>query len=265
MFCRRIVLLAASSLIAIALSACSSDPPGSSTSATQIATQVQAADDRSPTKQMRTPGAAQVQAGENHGLPKQLLRPAECERLVAQLVNPNKPPFLPVPHDPDYHLPDYDFRTQAKVKDAFDKLSDNIEAALPILMKHIDDQEFAYIYEDPSGGYVRFNVGHACRRIVQAHVEVHHSCFQGQRPFLFFIRGGCGGIERWWESRKGKPLAELQLEACEWVLGQKKPDWWFQPEESWSQGLQGVEQLVKQLRQSKKPIVIQRHIEFVRK
>jgi len=193
---------------------------------------------------------------------KARLTPEECERLVEQLVNPDKPPFtgnklLQLPKGVDARTL---MEKQEKVKLAYDKLSENIEDALPILAKHIDDERFSYVYIQPrSGVYNTASVGKACSEIILAHVEVYHRHVEksvGDTALsLHFIFEGCGGLDKWWKTRKKKTLAELQLEGIEWILRQKKPDY-FKSGRDWARAKESLKKMAKHIRDSRKPIKV---------
>ncbi|WP_145088260.1 hypothetical protein [Anatilimnocola aggregata] len=111
------------------------------------------------------------------------------------------------------------------VKAAYDQLADNFEVSLPSIMQGVDDNRFSHWREVPSNGvFAAYSVGHACRSLIAAHIEV----YQGQIAFLddtgvprslYFIES-TGGYKVWYQSRKDKPLFELQLEAIDWALRQ---------------------------------------------
>src|SRR5262249_35821928 len=138
---------------------------------------------------------------------------------------------------------------QEQVKLAYDKLSANIEDALPILAKHVNDKRFSYVYIQPrSGVYLTASVGEACSDIILAHVEAYHRHVEkvvvDKELSLHFIFDGCGGMERWWKTRKKKALAELQLEGIEWVLRQKKPDY-FKSGREWARAKESLKKMAK--------------------
>src|SRR5581483_3153758 len=137
-------------------------------------------------------------------------------------------------------------KTFKKIGAAYNTLSENIEVALPVLMKHINDKRYSFVGEQPSSGVYQLKpVGWACSEIVHAHVEAHllktfcHSR-EGHPLAYSFIRH-CGGLDKWWGTRKGKLLAELQLEAMEWVMKQERPklEVTFESEEAWKEALKG--------------------------
>jgi hypothetical protein len=130
---------------------------------------------------------------------KARLTPEECERLVEQLVNPDRPPIsghktLELPKG--VNASTLNLNT---IQLAYDKLSANIEDALPVLAKHINDTRYSYVYIQPrSGVYLTESVGGACTEIILAHVEVYHQHVEtsvGDTAFsLHFIFEGCGGF-----------------------------------------------------------------------
>lgn len=201
---------------------------------------------------------------------KEGLTEAECEQLVEQLANPGKRPFdgyvhvLPRSIDRDeLH------RIQRKIGAAYDRLSENIEASLPFLMKHIDDKRFSYVYEDGvSGVYETANVGTACRRIVVAHVEVYRDAVtetdaDGHSQSLWFLLDGCGGIESWWKTRRGKTLAELQREGIEWALHHKRPDYFSKRQ--WTAAQRTLKKMAEKIRTSKEPLRVKHKVQFFSK
>src|SRR5262249_46201214 len=144
----------------------------------------------------------------------------------------------------------------------YNKLSANIEVALPILAKHVNDERFSYVYVQPSSGvYLTQSVGGACSSIIHEHVEVYHRYTrrprddEGRSDSLFFIHAGCGQINKWWKTRKQKTLAELQLEGIEWVLRQKKPDY-FKSERDWARAKTALEEMAREIRDFRKPIKV---------
>jgi hypothetical protein len=198
---------------------------------------------------------------------KARITPEECERLVEQLVNPDKPPVL---GNKDLELPKGVTaraleEKQKNVKPAYDKLSANIEDALPILAKHLNDTRFSYVYTQPrSGVYKTASVGEACSDLIGEHVEVYHrhvkKIVYDAELSLDFINDGCGGIEKWWKTRKKKTLAELQLEGIKWVLRQKKPEH-FKSKRDWTRAKKALEKMAKKIRDSGNPIKVKHELE----
>lgn len=204
--------------------------------------------------------AAALSSDDKAGAANQQLSRTRCERMVERLVNHAEPPFKGYRAEHDA-IPSSKRRgildeQKKRVNRAYDALNDDIESALPVLVKHLRDQRFSHIRQDPAtDAWHRVDVGMACDEIVQMHVEVYRGCINRSRVSLHFIRDECGGVAKWWQARKGKPLLELQLEACAWVLRHRtKPDW-YPSNFDWNQALRCVERKVRKLRESKKPEV----------
>jgi hypothetical protein len=81
------------------------------------------------------------------------------------------------------------------------------------------------------------------------------------RCALWFIDNACGGVKKWWKGRKGKPLAELQLEGIEWALRQKRPEN-FDSEKQWAQAKEALRKMARDIRASKKPIKVEHGFSF---
>lgn len=209
-----------------------------------------------------------LEAGDGPAATKRPITRSECERLVAQLVYPHKPTFAA--HyvlEPPMNM---DEKALAKIRAAYDTLSDRIEVSLPVLAKHVEDERFSYVYEDvgTSGAFVKSSVGGACEDIVQAHVEVYRRYLErldeSDIPRCTSFIAECGGVRKWWQGRKGKTLAELQLEAVEWALRQKKPRY-FKSKADWTRALKDVEKMADDIRASGKSIPVEHHVKFFSK
>jgi hypothetical protein len=182
----------------------------------------------------------------------------QCEALVAQLVNPSKPPNL----NDRPHLdlpPGFTDRTQASIRAAYNALSANIEDALPILMKHLDDEQFSYVCQCPISRLCETEcVGGACQRILAAHIEVWHRQTtkakdeEGRKWSLYPEDGEFD----WWEKWQGKTLAQLQYEGITWASRQKKPDY-FKSEAEWAEAVVSLEEMSKTIRDTRRPIKVE--------
>jgi hypothetical protein len=192
----------------------------------------------------------------------------QCEELVKQLVNPDKPPFSERSVLKLSGVTEKDLRKkQEKIRRAYNELNANVEAALPVLIKYIDDERFSYVYEDGwSGAYVKQSVGGACREILFGRVELYHQHttswsgppFSSLESFIYKERGG---LEKWWQKRKGKPLADLQLEALEWAIRQPQPKH-FKSKEKWDKAVKELEEMAREIRTSKKPYAVKNELWF---
>lgn len=196
------------------------------------------------------------------------LTAAECELLIEQLVNPSKPPFtqsyvLKLPKG----ISQSDlYQKQKPIASAYNKLSANIEVALPFLAGRLADERFSYVYEDGiSGVYCCMTVGGVCRRIIDAHVNVYQKALtkydaDGRSKSLWFIDDECGGIEKWWKDRQGRTLAELQLEEIEWAVRQPKPKYFSSGK--WETMKKALDRMAEQIRTSGKPIQVSHKVQF---
>ena len=213
--------------------------------------------------------AGPVDAGDKPDPPKKSLTAAECERLVEAMVNPGKAPFKDsYVHDlPGGVTESKLYDTQRKIGSAYNKLSAHIEDALPVLAKHLEDRRFSYVYEDGLGGvYLTATVGTACRRIIEAHVEVYREAVttepdgDGRTESLWFLDDGCGGIEKWWKGRRGRKLADLQSEGIEWALHQPRPKFFTKRE--WARAQKSLEKLASKIRSTGRPIPVEHEVQF---
>jgi hypothetical protein len=215
---------------------------------------------------MIAPLATAAEPGDGPGETKRPVTRAECEQLVARLVYPHKPPFAG--HDTLKPPANMDREALAKIKAAYDTLSDNFEVSLPVLVKHADDERFSYVYEDAgtSCAFVKGDVGWACCRIIEAHVEVYREHLEYEDPSHIlrcpsFIGDKWAEVRRWSKGRQGKALAELQLEAIAWALRQEKPRY-FGSKAEWARALKAVKEMAKRIRASGEPIAVEHHLDL---
>jgi len=219
-------------------------------------------------------GAIAAAGGEDNAADdnaKKSITPVDCERVVEQLANTGKPPFTEVyVLDLPKGVRESDLRRQQQpIADAYNALSANIEIAFPVLAAHIADKRFSYVNEDGvSGAYECETVGGACRRIIDEHVAFYEDLVpkrddDGRAKSVWFAYDKAGGMEKWLKDRQGRSLAELQLEAVEWAVAQPQPDF-FSPAE-WQTAQKSLHQMAKQLRDNKKPIRVERRVQFFSK
>lgn len=178
----------------------------------------------------------------------------ECDAWVEQLANREKRPF-----DESYILrppSNVDRDALKDVKVAYDNLALHFEQALPSLVAGIADKRYSYYQEVPSNGaFVCHSVGHACHSIIRAHIEVYHRYLESldstQVPRSVQFLAEKGGVEKWYESRKDKPLLELQLEAVDWALNAPREE--RIAHEVWDEHLAELRKFRDKLAKSKKP------------
>ncbi len=198
--------------------------------------------------------------------PRTPLTAAECKTLIDQLASRTKPPFAENarPNLPNGIRESDLRRAQQPIRKAYAAIGENIEAALPLLIEHANDQRFSYVYESLSGAYVKASVGATCQRLISEYIEVYRphvrsfggSGISGQPPYPRkpeFI-DDAGGIEKWWKSRKERSLAELQLETVEWAIRYEKQKGFATPAEE-SRILPALEDLAAKIRRTSKPIL----------
>jgi hypothetical protein len=213
---------------------------------------------------------ASIGAGEKHDAPTKRPTAAQCERLVKRLVSRDKPPFTRTyaPGLPKAVSESSLRKKQKQIKAAYDELSARIEVSLPVLVAHVADERFSYVYEEGITGVYEFaTVGEACREIIAAHVCVYDKAvrkydIEGRSSSLWFI-GACGGFAKWWKGRKGRSLADLQLEGIDWALRQPKPDYFSKRE--WAAAKKALKRLAGQIRESKKLIRVEHKVQFFSK
>jgi hypothetical protein len=207
-------------------------------------------------KKVTSPDFSQFKAREPQ------LTEQQCEALVEQLVNPKEKPYLK--KRPDDPPEGFDARAQAPIKAAHDQFSANIEDAFPTLIKHIDDKRFSYVCEEPINGVLKTrSVGNACYKILSAHVEVWHQHTtkprdeEGRQSFLHPKAGEFDWRENW----QGKTLAQLQYEGIDWAVRQPKPDH-FKSEAEWARAVKALQQMAREIRDSKRPIKVEHTLDL---
>jgi len=209
-------------------------------------------------------------------LPRPVTRDV-CEKWVEQLASKTEPPFDEGEDGYVLRLPrgiteSGLIKAQLPVREAFNSLSENLDVALPIVVKHIDDKRFSYVQEEPSNGvYFQVSVGSACRKLLDQQIAVYKPNIRsigggkiaGEPPFAHkpeFV----GSDEKWWETRKNKSLVELQLEAVEWAIAFEKKMGFESPAEE-KKSLGPLEIQATQLRRTLQPIRVKPELYFFSK
>jgi hypothetical protein len=120
-----------------------------------------------------------------------------------------------------------DRKALADVKVAYDSLSSHFPESLPSLIGGLADRRYSYYQEVPSNGaFVCHDVGHACYEIISAHIEVYDLTLLDRTgvPRTVHFLSAMGGVKKWYDSRKGRDLFDLQLEAIDWALKQPRDE-----------------------------------------
>jgi hypothetical protein len=96
--------------------------------------------------------------------------------LIAQLVGPNKAPSITYNFDEaSVKFPrGYDVKAQERIKAARQSLQDNLEEALPYLVKALNDERYCMTIDWADGdAYYNKSVGDICRNVIASQLEVY--------------------------------------------------------------------------------------------
>ncbi|HWE40707.1 MAG TPA: hypothetical protein VG406_29465 [Isosphaeraceae bacterium] len=143
------------------------------------------------------------------------------KQLVAQLVSPNRKATT----DVDFvRFPaGYDVKAQDRIDSVRKVLQDNFEAALPSLINALDDDRYCMTIDWADGdAYYNKSVSDICRDILASQLEVYRDKIRFGGP-THWHRYDYGPISKeWWQKRKNRSLAELQVEAIDWAIKRRE-------------------------------------------
>ena len=157
--------------------------------------------------------------------------------VIEQLVSPNRAPDDKHGPYPNYPV-GFDDRAQERVRAAWKQLYDDWHHVLPYLFDRFDDMRYCFT-DDTGSKDTNWSVGRACSDILICHLQPYGGIayrrdvgFRARPsyPEHYNLRSSAGA-KIWWETRKDKPLRELQIEALEWVVAEeakspeKYPGW----------------------------------------
>jgi hypothetical protein len=140
--------------------------------------------------------------------------------LIQRLVSPNKEPMTTNRSSGSVKFPaGYDVKAQERIAAARQVLHDNFAEALPFLIEALDDTRYCMTINWADGdAYYNRSVGSICRDVIASQLEVYRGKIRFSGP-QHWHRYGYGPISKeWWQARKGRSLAELQIEAIDWAL-----------------------------------------------
>jgi hypothetical protein len=143
------------------------------------------------------------------------------------------------------------------VKLAYEKLAAHFEIALPSLIAGLRDRRYSYYQEVPTNGaFVCHDVGAACYDLISERIEVYRGSLEeldetGVPRSPDFIHTQ-GGVEKWYVSRKGRSLLDLQLEAIDWAMRQPK-DKRISDDVDWAKNLTALRSFRERLVKSGRP------------
>ena len=175
-------------------------------------------------------GAGLLLAFSNRGIADQPLSKDKLankyRELVGTLVSPNKMPITRNASGGSVKFPaGYDVRAQNRIKAARQVLHDNFDEALPFLIDAIDDDHYCMTIDWAEGdAYYNYAVGRVCRDVIASKLEVYRNEIKFMGP-QHWHRYDYGPITKeWWRARTGRSLAELQVEAIDWAIEQRKAE-----------------------------------------
>jgi hypothetical protein len=179
--------------------------------------------------------------------------------LIEQLVSPNKEPSIKWNFDePSVKFPPgYDVKAQERIKAARQVLQDSFEAALPYLVRALDDKRYSMTIDWAEGdGYYNESVGSICRDVIASQLEVYADKidFQDVAHSRFY---DYPVSKNWYEKRKGQSLVQLQMEAVDWAIDRHKAE----PKKRWdgvrrsrSNEISELKRLREKIAKSRKPV-----------
>ncbi len=143
--------------------------------------------------------------------------------LISQLASPNKAPTTKNGADSSIKFQlDYDVKAQQRIQAARQALYDDIENALPYLAQAFDDKRYCMTINWADGdAYYNESVGDICRDVVASRLEIYRDEI-GFNDAAQWNRYNFPITKEWLEKRKGRSLAELQVEAIQWAIDRSR-------------------------------------------
>src|SRR5262245_11131841 len=151
--------------------------------------------------------------------------PANYAELVSQLASPNGKPMTDNGADSSVRFPaNYDVAAQKRIEAARQVLHDDIENALPYLVGALDDERYCMTINWMGGdAYYNYSVGRICENVIVSHLEVYREIISFSGPG-HWKRYNLPISKQWWETRKSRRMADLQVEAIDWGIEQRKAE-----------------------------------------
>ena len=184
------------------------------------------------------------------------------QELIKALANKNPlPAASPEGGPPRLVFPeDYDWAEQARVISVWQELHDRGEEVFPYLVAHLKDREYCNSRpHNSSGAWSNLTVGNTCWYILTAHIEPYHRPTSMEMAHV--VPKDPIGIREWWEMRKDRSLAELQLEAIsrarkKWLTQQSIRNGGPILEEQRKEGIELLDSLAEKINESGEPITV---------
>lgn len=166
----------------------------------------------------------------NRGIGDDKLTKAEAAKkyrdLVQQLASPNEKAVTKNGQRVSVKFPEgYDTKAQDRIKEVRQVLYDNVEEALPYLIEALEDERYCMTisWADHSA-YYNSSVGDVCRNVIQSRFEVYRDSMRFAGPGHWREYSYDPFNKEWAQEHEGRSLVELQIEAIDWAIAQRKTD-----------------------------------------
>jgi hypothetical protein len=192
----------------------------------------------------------------------------DAKRVIESLANANSPPKLVggVEQRPVFKN-GFDWSEQDRVQKAIKLLVNHAEEAWPDLVNHLDDNRYAITYHFPTfDSAENYSIGDICEQIISDSISqgYYHQLPRRSRASeqVYHLTSEplpCkeGKLKTWCEARSKKKLYELQVEMCNWVLGEI-PELTKATEDERKSAIAAIKTQIKTLETTKKPVQIDR-------
>jgi hypothetical protein len=144
--------------------------------------------------------------------------------IITALASPNAKPVTRNRANGHVTFPDgYDVAAQNRINAARKKLYANCEDALPYLIEALDDDRYCMTINWAEGdAFYNWDVGDISREIIENRLEVYRDLIRFSGPSHWNRYRYRPISKEWWEARRKKSLAELQIEAIDWAIEVRK-------------------------------------------
>jgi hypothetical protein len=143
--------------------------------------------------------------------------------LIQRLVSPNQEPLTQNRSAGAVKFPEgYDVEAQKRIDVARQSLRDDFERALPFLIDALKDDRYSMTIDWGEGdACYNYSVGGICGNVIASQLEVYRNRmgFSGPRHWHQY---SYPTTKEWFETRKNRNLAELQVEAIDWAMERRK-------------------------------------------
>lgn len=147
-------------------------------------------------------------------------------KLVARLESRNKEPGIRNPDLRPSFDAGFDWTEQRRVWNAIKDLVGAAAIEWDSLTANIENKSYCITIETESGFFYNWTVGHVCRSIVvQTLSEAYFRTLDHGTTKAFYLKFRYPEFARepqelkeWLHARRGKTIAQLQADACEWAI-----------------------------------------------